>query len=166
MKIDVSIGEVIDKITILEIKMEKFKNEDKLNFVRKEYELLKAALKKNDIRSDFNEFKKLKKVNMKLWEIEDKIRVKELNNEFDDEFIELARSVYFENDKRAALKKSINIEFKSDLIEEVRSIILTNEYLRCNTIDTIVASMKRDGGTIHPHAMAQLVVSVKFRSRA
>lgn len=118
MKIDVSIGELVDKVTILSIKLEKIKNEEKLKNIRKEYELLEAAMNSIGIGIDSPEFKRLKAVNLKLWEIEDKIRIKEAKKEFDDEFIQLARSVYYNNDERAAIKREINLEFDSDLIEE------------------------------------------------
>lgn len=118
MKIDVSIGELVDKVTILSIKLEKIKNEEKLKNIRKEYELLKTAMNSIGVDIDSPEFKRLKSVNLKLWEIEDKIRIKEAKKAFDDEFIQLARSVYYNNDERAAIKREINLEFGSDLIEE------------------------------------------------
>jgi len=118
MKIDVSIGEVVDKVTILSIKMDKFKNPDKRANVQKEYEILAAEIEKAGIALNSEEFKALKEVNLKLWHIEDAIRVKESKQEFDAEFIKLARSVYFINDERAAIKKQINLKFGSHLIEE------------------------------------------------
>ncbi len=118
MKIDVSIGELVDKVTILEIKKEKFKNPDKLENVKKEYKKLYSYMNKIGINSKSKEFLKLKNVNLKLWKIEDDIRIKEAKREFDKEFIKLARSVYIENDERAAKKKEINLKFKSDLVEE------------------------------------------------
>lgn len=118
MKIEVSIGEIVDKVTILEIKTEKFKNPEKLKNVKKEYSILKKPMEKMGIKTDSTEFKKLKRVNLRLWEIEDNIRIKEAKQEFDAQFIKLARSVYFENDKRAALKKKINLKYGSELVEE------------------------------------------------
>jgi hypothetical protein len=118
MKIEISTGEVVDKVTILEIKLNKIQNEKKLKNVKKEYQLLSQRLKEEGIDSQLPEYQQLKKVNMNLWEIEDQIRIKESRNEFDDEFIQLARRVYFENDDRATIKKEINIKFGSDLIEE------------------------------------------------
>jgi len=118
MKIEVSIGEIVDKITILSIKLKKIKNEEKLKNIRKEFEILKLSLKELSISTNLTEFTRLKEVNLKLWDIEDKIRIKEAKQEFDDEFIQLARSVYFENDKRSEIKKDINLKFGSDLIEE------------------------------------------------
>ncbi|MCF7858929.1 MAG: DUF6165 family protein [Candidatus Cloacimonetes bacterium] len=118
MKIEISIGEVVDKVTILEIKKEKFRDVEKLKNVQKEYQLLKKYIEEAGIKNNSSEFLKLKEVNQKLWHIEDNIRIKESKGEFDDEFIQLARSVYFENDDRAAIKKEINLNFGSGLIEE------------------------------------------------
>ena len=118
MKIDVSIGELVDKVTILSIKSEKIKNESKLTNVRKELTLLKQFMEEIGIIIDSDEFIRLKEVNLKLWNIEDEIRIKEAKQEFDEEFISLARSVYYINDDRAAIKKKINLEFGSELNEE------------------------------------------------
>ena len=118
MKIDISIGELVDKVSILSIKLEKIKNPDKLKNIKKEYDLLYESMKKTGITKDSEQFINLVQVNLSLWDIEDKIRIKEAKNEFDDDFIQLARSVYFENDKRAEIKKQINLTFGSDLIEE------------------------------------------------
>ena len=118
MKIEVSIGEVVDKLTILDIKLEKMTNPRKLKNIRREYELLTKDLAEIKITSESNEFKNLRKVNLRLWEIEDKIRIKEYEQKFDDEFIKLARNVYYENDERAKIKKEINLKFGSELVEE------------------------------------------------
>lgn len=118
MKIDISLGELVDKVSILTIKLEKIKNPDKLKNIKKEYNLLYESMKKIGMTKDSEDFKNLVNVNLKLWDIEDKIRIKEANKNFDDEFIQLARSVYFENDKRSEIKKQINLTFGSDLIEE------------------------------------------------
>ncbi len=118
MKIDVSIGEVVDKISILSIKLKKIKDLEKLKNIRKEYNLLKDSLKEIGIKTGSEEFKQLEEINLKLWDIEDKIRLKEAKKEFDDEFIQLARSVYFNNDKRADIKRKINLKHGSDLTEE------------------------------------------------
>lgn len=118
MKIEVSNGELIDKITILYIKTQKVKNEAKLINIRKEYELLSEDMKELGINEKTPEFQELITVNTALWEIEDKIRIKEAKQEFDDEFIQLARSVYFENDTRAEIKKRINEMTQSLLVEE------------------------------------------------
>ena len=118
MKVEVSIGEVADKTTILEIKTEKFQSEEKLKNVTKEYKVLKEEISKVGITPDSDEYIRLKKINLQLWHIEDDIRIKESKQEFDDDFIKLARSVYFINDDRADVKKEINLKFGSDLIEE------------------------------------------------
>lgn len=118
MKIDVSIGELVDKVSILSIKLKKITNQQKLKNITKEFDLLKTSMENSGISLNSTELIKLESVNLKLWDIEDKIRIKESLKEFDDEFINLARSVYFENDKRAALKKEINIKYNSDLVEE------------------------------------------------
>ena len=120
IKIDVSVGEIMDKLTILEIKAEKIQDHDKLANVRKERDSLLFVIDQPAYQSD--EMKQmiaeLKDINLKLWEIEDAIRLKEADKAFDDEFIELARSVYFTNDKRADVKKQINLATGSELVEE------------------------------------------------
>jgi len=118
MKIDVSIGEVVDKVSILEIKLEKMKDPAKRANVEKEYAVLKKYLEEEGISTESDDYKELKKVNETLWDIEDRIRIKEQQQEFDDEFIQLARSVYLNNDERSVIKKRINLAHGSDLIEE------------------------------------------------
>jgi len=118
MKVEISIGELVDKVTILSIKLKKFKNHKKKIHVKKEYEILLQSMKKAGINPESDEFKKLQSINLSLWNIEDEIRKKELKNKFDSEFIELARQIYFQNDKRAAAKKQIDLKYGSDLIEE------------------------------------------------
>ena len=113
----ISLGELIDKITILEIK-QIYMTGIKLKNVKKELELLKSILKEKSTLIDINLIHKLTEINKNLWKIEDHIRIKEANQEFDKEFIELARSVYKENDKRASIKKEINMKYNSELIEE------------------------------------------------
>lgn len=113
----ISIGELIDKITILEIK-QIYMTGIKLKNINKEMKLLKNILQDKNLDINIDLIKNLKKVNKKLWEIEDNIRIKESNQEFDEEFIKLARSVYIENDKRASIKKEINQKYNSDLVEE------------------------------------------------
>ena len=113
----ISVGELVDKITILEIKKIKFK-EGKLKNVLSELKILKTILKSYDFNIDRIFFNKLKKVNQKLWNIEDSIRIKEMEKAFDDEFVKLARSVYKENDKRYLIKKEINDNYKSGIVEE------------------------------------------------
>ncbi len=118
MKVEVSIGEVVDKVSILSIKLQKMKDAEKLKNVQKEYDTLVEPMTEAGVAVDSDEFKKLTEINLQLWEIEDDIRVKEVAGAFDDEFIKLARSVYFTNDDRAAVKKEINLKFGSELVEE------------------------------------------------
>ena len=113
----ISIGELVDKITILEIKKNKFKN-SKLENVLKELSFLRKLIEKHQIEITDDLFTQLKEINLKLWNIEDQIRIKEKNKEFDNIFIELARSVYFKNDKRAEIKKRINQLSNSEITEE------------------------------------------------
>ena len=119
---EISAGELIDKITILEIKKEKISNKEKLVEVNKELNSLNETLKKSiDDESKIISFKKdLKNINLKLWDIEDGKRLAEKNNKFDEKFIELARSVYKFNDERAKIKLSINNALGSN-IKEVKS---------------------------------------------
>jgi len=113
----VSLGELIDKITILEIK-QVFMTGTKLKNVDKELKLLKNLIQDKNLEIDIDLINNLKEVNKNLWNIEDKIRMKERNQEFDKDFIELARSVYKENDKRSSIKKEINLQYHSELVEE------------------------------------------------
>ena len=119
IRVALSVGEIFDKITILEIKNKKITDKEKLVNIEKELLELNNIAKKN-IDTDIieEEIKELKIVNMELWKIEDDIRDKELLKEFDDHFIKLARSVYMVNDKRAKIKKIINIKTNSHLVEE------------------------------------------------
>jgi len=113
----ISLGELIDKITILEIKKKHMTGIKKQN-VNTELELLKGILKDNNLNIEINLINHLREINNSLWEIEDKIRIKERNQSFDKDFIQLARSVYKKNDKRSTIKKEINQKYNSDLIEE------------------------------------------------
>ena len=113
----VSLGELIDKITILEIKQIHMTG-IKLKNVDKELKLLRKILQDENLEIDIDLINNLKEVNNKLWKIEDNIRIKENNQKFDKEFIQLARSVYKENDKRASIKKEINQKYNSELVEE------------------------------------------------
>ena len=120
LSVPISFGELIDKITILEIKAERIRDAAKLVNVRRELELLGRTWEEHpaallDISA---ERARLKAVNERLWDIEDRIRLKEKAQAFDADFIELARAVYFCNDDRAALKRAINARLGSTLIEE------------------------------------------------
>ena len=108
--VEVSVGELLDKISILEIKKEKIEDPDKLKFIKDEYEILKSEFDKN-IKSDsklVKLFNDLKKINSKLWIIEDDKRLCEKNSEFGEEFIRLSRDIHFLNDSRAKIKLDIN----------------------------------------------------------
>jgi|TARA_B100002003_G_C13990337_1_gene478571 hypothetical protein len=118
MKVEVSNGEIVDKISILFIKMEKMKDSNKINNVDKELKQLLPYLDEIGIDVEDELFKKLKKMNLKLWGIEDRLRKLESQKKFNGEFIELARQVYYTNDLRSTIKKEININTGSKLIEE------------------------------------------------
>lgn len=117
MKIEVSNGEIIDKVTILQIKLERIKDTSKLKNLKKEYdELVKVTALIMSTEDPL--YKALYDVNCELWDIEDHIRDLERKQDFGKDFISTARSVYFKNDKRAELKKEINIRTTSGLFEE------------------------------------------------
>ena len=116
---EISAGELFDKISILEIKLSKIKDKNSQEEITKEYNVLKEALNTN-IKIDEqiqNLFDELKKTNLNLWIIEDKIRFCEKNKDFGKDFIELARGVYLSNDKRAKIKSEINNETGSNIKE-------------------------------------------------
>ena len=120
IRVPISPGELIDKITILEIKAANISDAAKLTNVKVELQLLQetwrtSAYASNNIDA---EWKQLRDVNKKLWDIEDDIRDKERERKFDQEFIELARAVYINNDERAAVKKTINTKLGSKIVEE------------------------------------------------
>jgi len=117
MKIEVSVGEVVDKLSILQIKTGLIKDEQKLTNVKKEYDYLYDIVF-NEMKIEQSDFFDMVNINQKLWKIEDDIRDKERDKTFDDEFIGLARAVYFTNDKRAEVKKGINIKYSSLFVEE------------------------------------------------
>lgn len=118
MKIEVSIGEIVDKLSILQIKKDNITDEVKLENVNKEYVYLHEIVF-SQLKINYNDdYSKLLDVNKSLWIIEDKLRDKEKDKSFDDDFIQLARSVYFTNDKRAEIKKEINITYGSLFVEE------------------------------------------------
>tara|TARA_B100000029_G_C17336423_1_gene873664 strand:- start:3 stop:404 length:402 start_codon:yes stop_codon:yes gene_type:complete len=116
---EISAGELLDKISILEIKTEKITDKKNLDEIRKEYKILQKS-RDSSIKLD-DKIKKLfveiKKVNLTLWEIEDKIRICEKKSDFGKDFVELARGVYFNNDKRAKIKSEINKILGSNIKE-------------------------------------------------
>ena len=120
IRASISVGELVDKITILEIKLNKIKNPEKLQNIKNELNVLNEYFVKIE-NDQLNQLKnKLKDTNSKLWQIEDDIRVCEKNQDFSSSFINLARSVYITNDERFELKNSIN-EIYSSVIKEVKS---------------------------------------------
>jgi hypothetical protein len=120
LNVEVSVGELLDKITILEIKSEKIEDPAKLVNVNKELEILRQTWTDSPLgTAEIAEpMERLKAINIELWDIEDGIRLKEGAGEFDDQFIALARSVYHRNDVRAAIKREINLMLGSALVEE------------------------------------------------
>tara|TARA_Y100001970_G_scaffold167407_1_gene204857 strand:- start:224 stop:613 length:390 start_codon:yes stop_codon:yes gene_type:complete len=119
--VEVSVGELLDKISILEIKKEKIKDEESLRFISEEYDVLKDELNKN-IKNDDNLknlFNSLKDINSKLWIIEDDKRMCEKNRDFGEKFIKLSRDVHFLNDNRARIKLEIN-KYTGSKIKEIK----------------------------------------------
>ena len=117
MNIEGSTGEIVDKLSILKIKQNNIKDKEKLININKEYDYLYKIVFE-DLKINKEDFYKLILINEKLWEIEDDLRIKENKKQFDEEFIELARNVYYTNDERANIKKDINIKYKSNFVEE------------------------------------------------
>ncbi len=118
IEIPISIGELIDKITILEIKYENISDKEKNKLINVELKLLNSIYKKIGPNKELEKLKlELKKINSTLWEIEDEIRILENKKVFDKEFVSLARSVYITNDKRFDIKNKINKIFSSDIME-------------------------------------------------
>ena len=114
----VSLGELIDKLSILYIKNINIKDDEKLKLIREEFDLLNKTLNDHIKRDDIQKYlDSLIEINSKLWVIEDDIRDCERNKNFDQKFIDLARSVYFTNDKRSEVKLDINKKFGSTIIE-------------------------------------------------
>lgn len=121
MKIEISNGELLDKLSILEIKKKNITDSIKLVNIKNEFDELEplANILFNDFSPKINDlYSTLSQINNELWVIEDEVREYEKNKNFNSKFIELARSVYFTNDKRSVIKKEINILTKSGLIEE------------------------------------------------
>ena len=120
INVPISPGELVDKITILEIKKEFIKNDNKLKNINHEYDLLMQIYTTQISKTDgISELKnQLKEINLELWKIEDDIRDCEREKSFSDTFIELARSVYFTNDRRSKVKLEINLLLNSNLVEE------------------------------------------------
>jgi hypothetical protein len=118
--VPISLGELFDKYSILLIKKERVNNGDKIMCINKEIQFLQPYIDKFNLDSILKE--EIKKINETLWDIEDNIRIKEKKNEFDDEFILLARSVYINNDQRHIIKNKINIFLNSE-IKDIKSYV-------------------------------------------
>jgi len=116
MKIEVSTGEILDKLSILQLKTMYIKDEDKLVHIKAEKSYLEAVSSKLNVDRWY--YDRLLSINNDLWHIEDKIRAKDIKNEFDNEFIELAKKVYETNDIRSIIKNQINIKYKSNFVEQ------------------------------------------------
>lgn len=120
-EVNISIGELVDKLSILEIKLNKVADKSKLKNIKKEYDTLSSVSKiiKENNPDEFSIlYSELLDVNNQLWEIEDKIRILEKEKKFDSDFIETARNVYIINDERFQIKSKINSLFDSEIIEE------------------------------------------------
>lgn len=117
MKIEVSIGEIVDKLSILQIKLENITDDEKLVNVKKEFNYLYDIVFK-DLKIELKDYQRLSLVNQQLWNIEDDIRDEERNKNFGERFIELARAVYVTNDERSRIKKDINLKYGSEFVEE------------------------------------------------
>ena len=119
--VEVSVGELLDKLSILEIKKEKIKDNDKLKFINEEYKILKSEFDKN-VKSDDRLkklFEVLKEINLRLWVIEDDKRLCEKNSDFGEQFVKLSRDVHLLNDNRAKLKLEIN-NYTGSKIKEIK----------------------------------------------
>ena len=119
--VEVSVGELLDKISILEIKQEKIKDPEKLKYINYEYSILKEQLEKNVQTNDQLEklFQSLKDINLKLWKIEDKKRLCEKEKKFDENFVKISRDVHFLNDDRSKVKLDIN-NLTSSKVREIK----------------------------------------------
>ena len=117
VKVPVSVGELLDKVSILRIKLDKFQDEQRRANVRRELDALLETCQEYGLHHEDLETE-LVEVNTELWEVEDKLRVLESRADFGAEFIKLARGVYYTNDRRAAIKRRINEHFGSTLVEE------------------------------------------------
>lgn len=118
IRVPVSPGELVDRASILSIKLERIHDPEKRAVILGKFQVLSAIMEQQGIRRDESPFLRLREVNLELWQLENAIREKENAREFDDEFIRIARSIYHRNDARAALKQSIDLEHGSEATEE------------------------------------------------
>ena len=116
-EIEVSIGEIVDKLSILRLKLLNISDEEKLKNITKEYNYLYNIVF-NDLKIETSDFEKMVSINKILWDVEDCIRDKEREKQFDSDFVEMARTVYITNDQRAEIKKEINLKYGSSFVEE------------------------------------------------
>lgn len=117
VSIPISIGELLDKLSILKVKRKQISNKHKVKEVNKEYDLLSKVYDFSKNKKIIDLYNELYEINTKLWKIEDAIRIKEKNNKFDHTFVTLARKVYYTNDKRFDVKNKINYITKSNIVE-------------------------------------------------
>ena len=118
MKVEVAIGEIFDKITILDIKLERISDESRLTYVQGEKDVLEEALKLEGVEIDSELYQELRDINMKIWDTEAGFREKEANQQFDDEFVQFARLNAKYNDERFLVKKRINEHYDSPVREQ------------------------------------------------
>tara|TARA_R110001592_G_scaffold3949_1_gene22424 strand:+ start:515 stop:910 length:396 start_codon:yes stop_codon:yes gene_type:complete len=118
MNVEVAIGEIFDKITILDIKLEKIKDKSRLSYIEKEKDILQSALLSEDVKLDSGLYQDLRDINVKIWDTEAGFRDKESKKEFDDQFIEFARLNAKYNDQRFVMKKKINEHYNSQIREQ------------------------------------------------
>ena len=118
MKVEVAIGEIFDKITILDIKLERISDESRLTYVQGEKDVLEEALKLEGVEIDSELYQELRDINMKIWDTEAGFREKEAKQEFDDEFVEFARLNAKYNDERFLIKKRINEFYECEIREQ------------------------------------------------
>jgi hypothetical protein len=119
IRVPVSVGELLDKLSILHIKKIKIQNSEKLQKIEKEFKLLnEISTQYLGVKDFFNLYDDLIRVNSKLWDVEDKLRVHEKNKSFDEDFISLAREVYYTNDERFEIKNKINLLSESEIQEQ------------------------------------------------
>lgn len=118
MKVEVAIGEIFDKITILDIKLERIPDETRLSYVRGEKEILENALVSEGVKIDPDLYDELRDINMKIWDTEAGFREKEMKQEFDDEFVQFARLNAKYNDERFVIKNRINEHYDSTVREQ------------------------------------------------
>ena len=118
MKVEVAIGEIFDKITILDIKLERISDESRLSYVQGEKDVLEEALKLEGVEIDSELYQELRDINMKIWDTEAGFREKEAEQEFDDEFVQFARLNAKYNDERFLVKKRINEHYDSPVREQ------------------------------------------------